>query len=110
MKENWKVGDIAICINPGRLPKQENAGFIPPLKKYAEYRVSRVDVCGCGRVRLDVGLNTKRAMLCTDCSTITESGIWWCAAVRFVKKEIKENVKDLALEFKKELELEYIKN
>jgi hypothetical protein len=54
-QNNWKPGDIGICINTGLLPHQKKNKRLPPLRLRAEYLVQNVLTCGCGYVMLDVG-------------------------------------------------------
>ncbi len=82
---DWKVGDIAICINVSSLSgKLRN---LPPLVLYQEYKVLNIQECSCGSVSLDVGLNVNSNIKCSICDKIKPvSGIWWCNSKRFTKR------------------------
>jgi hypothetical protein len=92
--ENWKSGDVAICVRVDHL--YGGNGQVPPLRLNAEYMVQAVKTCECGNVALDIGLplipdkkdKRIRGVLCRCGATSSpSSGIWWCGAERFVKKQ-----------------------
>jgi len=94
-QNNWKPGDIAVCIKTGYLSYQnpDKGRDLPPLRLKAEYLVNSVRVCECGSVTLDVGLlnDSGRGMQCKCGATSSpHSGIHWCASERFVRKGIEE--------------------
>jgi len=89
MENKWKPGDIAICIKTNSLDAKP--GQHPPLRLHAEYVVNKVRQCECGEDSLDVGLglgSNSPGVQCS-CGAISSpaSGIWWCSARRFVKKQ-----------------------
>lgn len=86
MSENWKKGDIAICINVDSLTNKP--GLTPPLRLNSEYIVQGVKICVCGFVTLDVGLPSRTGVIQCECDRIVmNEPIWWCTAKRFVKKK-----------------------
>jgi len=98
MENNWKVGDVALCINNGELPNRAHEkGHLPELRLNTEYVVNNIRTCECGRITLDVGLslgeNPTRGVSC-QCGAITspKTGIHWCAAERFIKKRTEKDV------------------
>jgi hypothetical protein len=120
MAENWKKGDIALCIETGRISFGSDKEQ-PPLIKNREYIVFDVDICSCGEVSLDVGIghNFTGGPFCMCGRGTANDGIWWCAARRFVKSRtntatseetVKEKVANLDLEFKKSLLLTSTQN
>lgn len=95
---NWKPGDIAICVNTGRLDTNSDKGVLPSLRLKAEYIVNKVHLCECGSVSLDVGLGlgiSSKGVEC-NCGALSspKTGIWWCNAIRFVKKKTREAIKE----------------
>lgn len=84
----WEKGDIAICVKVDKLDGQKG-NSLPPLRKGAEYAVNSVRTCECGGVSLDVGISHNGGINCL-CGAVSSptSGIWWCNAVRFVKKKV----------------------
>ena len=108
--EKWNIGDIAICVKTGDIggdPDHNN----PPLRKNSEYIVGKIHTCECGEQSFDVGLSTSigKGTYCSCGAMMSpKTGIWWCSAKRFVKKQTKEEqaVEELlktALEGKDEL-------
>ena len=96
-QNNWKPGDIGICINAGLLPHQKSDRKLPPLRLKAEYLVQNVLTCGCGTVMLDVGfaLPNERGVNCgCGATTSPATGIWWIAAERLVKKQTNKEVEE----------------
>jgi len=95
MDNNWKPGDIGICINTGKLPHQKNGTNLPPLRLKAEYLVQNVSNCGCGLIVLDVGfgLTDGKGVNCScGATTSPATGIRWIAAERLVKKQTKSEI------------------
>ncbi len=99
-ENNWKPGDIAICIKVGNITNR--GGNTPPLRLKAEYMVQSVKTCECGSVSLDVGLYSGNGVNCV-CGAVSSptTGIWWCNAGRFTKKlsnkEVKEQIEQAVL-------------
>jgi len=93
---NWKVGDVAICVNASHLEGQ--AGHLPPLRLKAEYMVNIVKTCECGGVSLDVGLPLGESSIGVRCgcgaTSSPKTGIWWVNAKRFAKKQTAEDSKE----------------
>jgi hypothetical protein len=96
--EKWKVGDIAICIQSGRIPGNSASGNLPPLRLNAEYVVQNIRACECQNISLDVGLGLDIISPGVVCScgsrSSAKTGIWWCNASRFTKKKTKEETKE----------------
>lgn len=87
--EEWKPGDVAICINTSSNLGHVTVGNPPPLRKNSEYLVNNIYACECGVVSLDVGISTNKGTTCScGGKTSPTSGIWWCNAKRFVKKKV----------------------
>ena len=95
---NWKIGDIAICINNSDLAPHLK-GNSPPLVKNAEYQVLDVHECAnCGAVSLDVGLIAHIPTWFCLCGTnVNSGGHWFCCAKRFIKKQDLQTELDLAV-------------
>lgn len=95
--ENWKPGDVAICINAGRLYDGQIKGKIPPLRLGSQYIVQTVKTCECGSVSLDVGLvnDTVHGTRC-GCGAVStpNTGIHWAHADRFIKKKTREEIQE----------------
>jgi hypothetical protein len=94
--DNWKPGDIGICIKAGKLPHQsQTSKYTPPVRLHAEYNVNSVYTCGCGDVLLDIGLGlpNDKGVNC-GCGAVTspKTGIWWIASERLVKKQTKSEI------------------
>lgn len=96
--ENWKKGDIAICIKVGvRDHDNPITTCDPPLRFHSEYIVHDVDICRCGAVSLDIGLplpnDDRDSGVVCDCGACSSpiTNIWWCDAKRFVKKQSLES-------------------
>ena len=118
MENNWKKGDIAICVRVDRLSGQTLSSLLPPLRLNSEYIVQGIKICECGAVALDVGLGGNNGTECSVCKAISSpnSGIRWVSSKRFVKKRTKQEVNselneavkeenfELASELQKELE------
>jgi hypothetical protein len=88
--DNWKVGDIAICINNVNLDTHIEGYEGPRLRLNAEYIVQGVYQCKCARLALDIGLNLSEdeVIICFCGRQVpTKSEIRWCDARRFVKKD-----------------------
>lgn len=105
--ENWKPGDIAICINTGRISSLNNPkSKLPALRLHAEYLVNKVTTCECGNVTLDVGLSLSPGSKGTGCQCgATKSpftGIHWASAVRFKKKDTRKLEEQIAEAVSKE--------
>lgn len=100
MENNWKPGDIAICVKVGQI-ESNSGGNTPPLRLKAEYNVNSVRICECGAVTLDVGLALLdgKGTVC-NCGAISsgKTGIWWAHASRFVKKQTKSESKYNSIE------------
>lgn len=78
-----EIGDIVLCVDA----KNHNVMDIyPPLKEGQEYLVTGINVCKCGRVGLDVGIDSGNELIWCECGETTNDGIWWCDAKRFVKR------------------------
>ena len=88
-QENWKIGDIAICID--NKPHTGKNG--PPLRINLEYIVNKIYICECGSVDLDVGLYSNNGTVC-KCGSTTSSDIHWCNSSRFIKKRTKEEINE----------------
>lgn len=87
--DDWKIGDVAICINIASL---DPTGYPPLLKLYGDYIINDIHICKCGEVSFDVGLVSKNGQ-CTECACskiIPDNTIHWCLAKRFVKKQTKQ--------------------
>ena len=99
VENNWKAGDIAICVDIDKRAPTNNAP--PPLRLKAEYIVNKVRVCECGDTILDVGLVTPNG-LGTSCpcgaKSSPKTGIWWCSSNRFVKKQTLKTTKYSTIE------------
>jgi hypothetical protein len=96
-ENNWKPGDIGICVNTGLLPHQTNSTNLPPLRLKAEYLVQNVSTCGCGSVMLDVGfgLTGDKGVNCgCGARTSPATGIRWISAQRLVKKQTNQEVEE----------------
>lgn len=92
-ENNWKPGDIAICIIVGNVTGRK--GNNPPLRLKAEYMVQNVKTCECGSIALDVGLGTDDGVRCGCGATSSPTtGIWWCNAKRFTKKITNKEVEE----------------
>ena len=92
---NWKPGDIGICVYTGKLPHQTDTKNLPPLRLKAEYLIQNVSTCGCGAVMLDVGfgLPTSKGVNCgCGATTSPATGIRWVSAERLVKKQTKSEI------------------
>jgi len=97
MENNWKPGDIAICINAGRLFDNSVKGILPPLRLNSQYMVQAIKVCECGCVSLDVGLaNTGQLGTRCGCGAVSTpgTGIHWANAERFIKKKTREEIQE----------------
>jgi hypothetical protein len=95
-KITWKPGDIAICINAGRLV-DNTKGILPPLRLNSQYIVQAVKQCECGCTSLDVGLwNDGHAGTRCMCGAVSMPGthIHWCNSVRFIKKKTREEINE----------------
>lgn len=94
---DWKIGDIAICVNDKTLDKRP--GVNPPLRLNAEYIIQGVKICPCGHVTLDIGISGRPSdYRCSKCSReVLNEPIWWCASSRFTKKKSKEEQMEEAL-------------
>lgn len=109
--ENWKKGDIAICVNDGLLPTSNPNRNQPPLRKNMEYIIHGVYTCECGSTRLDVGISNKNGTFCR-CGALSSPkiGIWWCSSERFVKKQTKSeennNEEELEIAIQEAIEME----
>ena len=110
---NWKIGEIAICINVGALNKNINTEGLPSLRLNAEYVIQNVTECPkCKHSALDVGLpnHDPRGTVCYCGEYVPCKDVHWCASERFVKKKSKEEQISEAIE-KEDYELaEKIKN
>ncbi len=107
METNWKKGDIAICVEVGNLGYM--SGNPPPLRLNAEYLVSQVHVYECGSVYLDVGMclpNEEGTHCLCGAVTSPKTGIWWCNASRFVKKQTEKSKAELEEELQTALKHE----
>jgi hypothetical protein len=97
--DEWKKGDVGICINAGEIGPGK--GLSPPLRLKAEYIIQDVFLCRCGELALDVGLSSplhSNGTFC-DCRIVLPySDVHWCAAVRFVKKKSKEETEEAIAE------------
>jgi hypothetical protein len=96
-QDNWKPGDIAICINAGRLADNTIKGMLPPLRLNSQYVVQAVKTCECGCVSLDVGLyNELQCGTKCICGAVSSPGthIHWANAIRFVKKKTREEIQE----------------
>jgi hypothetical protein len=92
-ENNWKPGDIAVCVKVGSI--MHKGGNFPPLRLKAEYMVQNVKTCECGSISLDVGLYSEGGVSCScDAKSSPHSGIWWCNAIRFVKKQTNKEVEE----------------
>lgn len=95
---NIKRGDTIICINIRNLNSNFNP---PPLKLNGEYICQGIKICPCGAKSFDVGLAplTNKSISCNTCARETNNeSIWWCSAIRFIKKKSKEEQIAEALE------------
>lgn len=59
---DWKVGDLALCVDAGPLRdvcgdggQETNPKYVANLKKGAFYTVTQVVVCNCGRGHVGIG-------------------------------------------------------
>jgi hypothetical protein len=108
MKNNWKAGDIAICIRTDNYSKANDKGQPPPLRLNAEYVVQSVYECTCGNVLLDVGLLIRDGVRCISCGncqkTTPDSDIHWAGSRRFIKKEFDTKFLEERLEYALEVE------
>lgn len=106
--ENWKKGDTAICVMTGKLPYNLGKGELPSLRLDAQYIVNAVRICECGKVTLDVGLNTKTREIGTRCEcgalSSPKTGIHWCASERFVKPKSDKGIEEQETSLDKQLE------
>lgn len=77
----FNIGDIVICIN--------NSGLEEFLKQNGQYVVNDIEVCSCGCITLDVGINNQdKELKCKECGD--RKGITnFFRSARFVKKETK---------------------
>lgn len=102
----WKVGDIAICVNVGAMDSSIPVAIhnLPPLKLNAEYVVQDVRQCGCGELLLDVGIASIVPLhICGKCRRYyNPNGSWWCRAKRFVKKDTRSKEEKLEEALKEE--------
>jgi hypothetical protein len=97
MENNWKPGDIGICVNAGRLDDNSIKGILPPLRLNAQYVVQAIKVCECGCISLDVGLvNTGQLGTRCGCGAVSSpnTGIHWANATRFTKKKTREEIQE----------------
>lgn len=81
---DWKVGDIAICIDVSGHPILRK----PPLILYQEYTVLGIKECSCGMILLDVGLHMDSGDVICNCGDVVsdKDGPWWIRSTRFTKR------------------------
>lgn len=104
--EDWKPGDIAICINNGTLPNT-GEGIIPALRLNSQYVVNKVRICECGCITLDVGIaspNPNKGVTCACGAISAPTGIHWAISKRFVKPKTDEAKSEAEKSVEKQLE------
>lgn len=89
-QEEWKIGDVAICIDNKGSGDANN----PPLRLHKEYVVEATYKCTrCKGIMLDVGFDMpSNGRLHCACGNITTGNtIHWCNSSRFIKKKSMED-------------------
>jgi UvrB/uvrC motif len=105
METDWKIGDVAICVDVSRIDLHIKEGNGPQLRLNHRYNVAGVRICkNCGRITLDVGLGMANIITKCGCGELsTEPGIHWCHSIRFRKEYTEEHLNEAVKEENYEL-------
>lgn len=93
-----KTGDRVVCIDAK--VTDSNGEISYPLRLKGEYIIQDVNLCVCGQVSFDVGLNIPSdytSTFCT-CGKLTYGNTWFFRSTRFRKVEEKVNYVKLEIE------------
>lgn len=87
MEALFSVGDEVICID-----SKNAAENVCPLIEGKKYPVLAMRVCRCGKIRVDVGVNSGLSTHCAGCKIENDNCEW--TQFRFIKPETDQELSD----------------